>query len=340
MVGAVGIFSRPPPTTARIALLVFRWLGRLAVVGFAGLLVVIIAIWAVSLCLHIEYRFGLNAVGFWSGRVEAEWGTLSVATTQASRELGWHIRTRQPDERILARLGLRWPEAHLHHHGNRPWGDVAIPLWAPAAATLLAIVVARLGRKARGWRDVAMATGVGVAWITMGVWIASMFLHVRFETGLEAVDMALLDGTLEVTSGSSNAAFSGTSGPYCTWTNVGYHIVIERRDSLVRVPWGRRIGARLPESISAAQVVRAGGSSPGGFALPMWCVAIPAVAFAALMVRISRGYIAPGHCRRCGYDLTANISGVCPECGRSLGPEAAASTAVSVPPPPIVQRGK
>ncbi len=27
----------------------------------------------------------------------------------------------------------------------------------------------------------------------------------------------------------------------------------------------------------------------------------------------------PGHCRRCGYDLTANESGVCPECGVSLG---------------------
>lgn len=23
----------------------------------------------------------------------------------------------------------------------------------------------------------------------------------------------------------------------------------------------------------------------------------------------------PGHCRRCGYDLTGNVSGVCPECG-------------------------
>ncbi|HEY3241813.1 MAG TPA: hypothetical protein VGM03_00550 [Phycisphaerae bacterium] len=23
----------------------------------------------------------------------------------------------------------------------------------------------------------------------------------------------------------------------------------------------------------------------------------------------------PGHCQRCGYDLTGNTSGVCPECG-------------------------
>jgi hypothetical protein len=25
--------------------------------------------------------------------------------------------------------------------------------------------------------------------------------------------------------------------------------------------------------------------------------------------------IRPGHCRRCAYDLTGNVSGVCPECG-------------------------
>jgi len=26
-----------------------------------------------------------------------------------------------------------------------------------------------------------------------------------------------------------------------------------------------------------------------------------------------------GRCERCGYDLTGNVSGVCPECGRRLG---------------------
>jgi hypothetical protein len=25
-----------------------------------------------------------------------------------------------------------------------------------------------------------------------------------------------------------------------------------------------------------------------------------------------------GHCRRCGYDLTGNVSGVCPECGEKV----------------------
>lgn len=28
--------------------------------------------------------------------------------------------------------------------------------------------------------------------------------------------------------------------------------------------------------------------------------------------------ILPGHCRKCGYDLTGNVSGVCPECGERI----------------------
>jgi len=26
----------------------------------------------------------------------------------------------------------------------------------------------------------------------------------------------------------------------------------------------------------------------------------------------------PGHCRKCGYDLTGNVTGVCSECGRAV----------------------
>ncbi len=31
-----------------------------------------------------------------------------------------------------------------------------------------------------------------------------------------------------------------------------------------------------------------------------------------------RRRIPPGHCQQCGYDLTGNESGVCPECGRPV----------------------
>jgi len=52
--------------------------------------------------------------------------------------------------------------------------------------------------------------------------------------------------------------------------------------------------------------------------LPLWIpfvlIAIPT---AALWWR-DRCSIAPGHCRRCGYSLAGNVSGVCPECGERI----------------------
>ena len=51
--------------------------------------------------------------------------------------------------------------------------------------------------------------------------------------------------------------------------------------------------------------------------VPMWSLA---AAFALLPAARLLGRLArrrrPGHCPRCGYDLTGNVSGVCPECGR------------------------
>jgi hypothetical protein len=58
----------------------------------------------------------------------------------------------------------------------------------------------------------------------------------------------------------------------------------------------------------------------GLVSLPVW---IPTAVFtlaAAWSWWRSRGY-PPGHCRRCGYNLTGNASGRCPECGTpSLAP--------------------
>lgn len=49
--------------------------------------------------------------------------------------------------------------------------------------------------------------------------------------------------------------------------------------------------------------------------LPIWVfLALLAVATAVLWW-FDRRRIPAGHCRRCGYDLTGNISGRCPECG-------------------------
>jgi hypothetical protein len=52
--------------------------------------------------------------------------------------------------------------------------------------------------------------------------------------------------------------------------------------------------------------------------LPLWIpfliVAIPT----AFLWWRDRRRIPPGHCQKCGYNLTGNMSGICPECGEKV----------------------
>ena len=52
--------------------------------------------------------------------------------------------------------------------------------------------------------------------------------------------------------------------------------------------------------------------------VPLW---IPCAALSlptAVLCWLDRRRISPGHCRNCGYNLTGNLSGTCPECGNSV----------------------
>ena len=59
------------------------------------------------------------------------------------------------------------------------------------------------------------------------------------------------------------------------------------------------------------------------FVFQYGCVAIP-LWLPALVCVIPTGVLwwkdrtRKGHCRSCGYDLTGNVSGVCPECGLAI----------------------
>jgi hypothetical protein len=51
-------------------------------------------------------------------------------------------------------------------------------------------------------------------------------------------------------------------------------------------------------------------------AVPLW---IWLLVIGAPTVYLWRSNLeSPGHCQRCGYDLTGNVSGTCPECGQPV----------------------
>jgi len=49
-----------------------------------------------------------------------------------------------------------------------------------------------------------------------------------------------------------------------------------------------------------------------------WCLVGAACAPPLYLWLRLRRLPAPGRCQRCGYDLTGNVSGICPECGAGI----------------------
>jgi hypothetical protein len=56
-----------------------------------------------------------------------------------------------------------------------------------------------------------------------------------------------------------------------------------------------------------------------GLVLPLWTVVSTVGILSAACWWFGRQRPLPGMCGRCGYDLTGNASGVCPECGTRVG---------------------
>jgi hypothetical protein len=57
------------------------------------------------------------------------------------------------------------------------------------------------------------------------------------------------------------------------------------------------------------------GPSYSYIGIPFWVPLVVAAIPTAILWCLDRRPL-EGHCRKCGYDLTGNVTGVCPECGK------------------------
>lgn len=84
-----------------------------------------------------------------------------------------------------------------------------------------------------------------------------------------------------------------------------------------------RMGFGLPRIAAGSRFDRASNHfvstyRDGNMRIPLGWPAFLTGVLAIVAFRRQRMRHRPGYCKSCGYDLTGNISGVCPECGRRV----------------------
>jgi hypothetical protein len=193
------------------------------------------------------------------------------------------------------------------------WRDKELWPWAvrvPAAVGYVLLLIALL----RLWKRPAPRWAprwlIAISMLSIAVWTASQF--VTLECNAARVQFHVYDGVVslyvnDVPFGAAGINRGGRSGwsihrnpPALTINRGGFLSIL-----------GARVTLNLP-------------------LVPVIVVTLPA---AILFGRSRR--IRPGHCKRCRYDLTGNVTGVCSECGLPfvLGPSSETESANSSSPP-------
>ncbi len=144
-------------------------------------------------------------------------------------------------------------------------------------------------RLSQRWR-VVKSVGLVVCVLILAAWGASLVLFVQVPYGGNAA-IALRGGGVLLLTGVSERG-----GPM-TWH--------------VRTESGYGLGLRGP--YPGLTTWRRGGRTLITW-WPLWPVFLAAAVPTTLLWWRDRRY-PKGHCQTCGYDLTGNTSGVCPECG-------------------------
>ena len=60
------------------------------------------------------------------------------------------------------------------------------------------------------------------------------------------------------------------------------------------------------------------GGTVTNFSLPLWLPFAATIFPTTVLWYRDRRAVKPGHCLRCGYNLTGNESGICPECSTPI----------------------
>jgi hypothetical protein len=152
-------------------------------------------------------------------------------------------------------------------------------------------------------RRIAKWTGTVTCVATLAAGVLTLKLQVGWVSAEKRIGIAAQWGALWLIWRSDGYPFDAWGGPV---PEAGWSI------HWWDLAWSEAFG------LASRQITRPtlGWASPEQryVSLPFWMVFV-AIAVPTFWLWRHDRRLPPGHCRRCGYDLTGNESGVCPECG-------------------------
>lgn len=185
----------------------------------------------------------------------------------------------------------------------------------------------------------------------LSTWAISLFVGIRASATYSEMTndrksrvwIALSNGTLRVTDICWTMNPDESRGALSRWNDLAFAI------SSRQWQWPSSMGLSLPsykfQDPQSTTVVTFRGTTQRfemstpfrrprlitrNLSLPMWPSAVLAIPPSLLLYWRLKPRARPGHCRRCGYNLTGNTSGRCPECGTAIANAGGAPSSVQV----------
>ena len=180
--------------------------------------------------------------------------------------------------------------------------------------------MARLGRKGRilKWAGAVVSSLIAMMWTASLFWAGWYRSAVR-ETADEwfvwVVDIE--GGKLDLGCGLTSPYFAaGVFVPNLDHdldhSGHWFGVRLKERREWTYITW-------MPDDpYTGTERTRQGRPLPWAVVMPLWIPFVLVAVPTAYLWWRDRRRIPPGHCRNCGYNLTGNVSGTCPECGQTI----------------------
>lgn len=169
--------------------------------------------------------------------------------------------------------------------------EIVVPLWWPALGVIFWPLVVATVAAVRRWLTsgdmryllASRSCRIGMLFL-IATWVASSFIWIEIPTRA---------GVLSIYGGA--ISWGGRT--------IGFFVDEEDLPNAPAFSWLRLVPRVYHEFPSDEEWV-----------IPVWLPMLTT----GLLLAVLRRRVRPGYCNRCGYDLTGNVSGRCPECGTPI----------------------